>query len=169
MARDRPPAMKRASAPAAAKALQVRDYTPRDFDALCAIDRECYDPAIVYSRSEMRAYLNAPGSDCVVAQASSEIGGFCITVRRGPEGYVVTIDVREKYRKRGIGGALLREAEKRLAAQGVRAISLDTATDNLSAIAFYEKHGYRKIGVRKGYYPNGCDAFAMIKAIRGSA
>jgi ribosomal protein S18 acetylase RimI-like enzyme len=157
--------MKRPSRPAAAKGLHIRDFEPQDFDALCAIDHECYEPAIVYSPREMRAYLNAPAANCIVAEAAGEIAGFCITVRRASEGYVVTIDVREKYRNRGAGSALLHEAEKRLAAQGVRDISLDTATDNGSAIAFYQKHGYRKVGVRKGYYPNGRDAFAMSKAI----
>jgi ribosomal-protein-alanine acetyltransferase len=161
--------MKRSSAPAAAKGLHIRDFEPQDFNALCAIDRECYEPAIVYSPREMRAYLNAPSATCIVAEVGREIAGFCITVRRASEGYLVTIDVREKYRNRGAGSALLGEAEKRLAAQSVRDISLDAATDNASAIAFYEKHGYRKVGVRKGYYPNGRDAFVMIKAIGARA
>ena len=161
--------MKRSSAPAATKAFRIRDYALDDFDALCEIDRECYEPAIVYSRREMRAYLNARGASCIVAESADEIAGFCIAAGRESEGYVITIDVREKYRKRGVGSALLREAEKRLAAQGVRAISLDTAIGDGGAIAFYEKHGYRKVGVRKGYYPNGCDALAMIKAVGGGA
>ena len=146
--------------------IRLRRYAAQDFDALCEIDRLCYEPAIAYSRREMRAYVEMPGSDCVVAEHGGSIAGFCIAARHKKQGYIVTIDVLEASRKQGVGTALLAESEKRLAAEGVRIMALDTATDNLSAIAFWQKHGYRKIGVRKGYYPNGRDAFAMIKKLR---
>ena len=159
--------MKRSPVHAPSKTFRVREYRAEDFDALCAIDKLCYEPAIAYSRREMRAYLNAPGADCVIGETGSSIVGFCLTSQEAGQGYIVTIDVLEEFRKQGAGTALLAEAERRMVGHGVRAIALDTATDNLSAIAFWQKHGYRKIGVRKGYYPNGCDAFAMIKAIPG--
>ncbi|HKQ87404.1 MAG TPA: N-acetyltransferase, partial [Candidatus Acidoferrales bacterium] len=157
--------MSRPSPPTASNTIRLREYQTRDFDALCELDRTCFSPDIAYSRREMRAYLNAPGADCVVAENDNGIVGFCITARGKRRAYIVTIDMIEAMRKRGIGGALLVEAEERLAAKGVSAIALDTATDNVSAIAFWQKHGYRKIGIRKGYYPNGRDAFAMTKRI----
>ena len=113
----------------------------------------------------MRGYLNAPGAECIVAESEDGMGGFCITAHRGRVGYIVTIDVLEEFRRQRLGTALLLKAENRLAAHGVRVITLDTATDNASAIAFWQKHGYRTIGRRKGYYPNGIDAFAMTKAL----
>ena len=146
-------------------AIRVREYQPQDFDVLCDIDRACYEPAIAYSRREMRAYLNGPGSDCIVVEHGDRIAGFCITARRKRQAYIITIDVLEPFRKRGIGTALLTEVETRLAAHGARVIALDTATDNFAAIAFWQRHGYRKIGVRRAYYPNGRDAFAMIKTL----
>ena len=143
---------------------RLRSYTSADFDPICAIDRACYSPEIAYSRREMRGYLNAPGAECIVAESESGMAGFCITACRRV-GYIVTIDVLEEFRRQGLGTALLFEAENRLAGKGVRVVTLDTATDNASAIAFWQKHGYRTIGRRKGYYPNGIDAFAMTKAL----
>jgi ribosomal-protein-alanine N-acetyltransferase len=64
-----------------------------------------------------------------------------------------------------VGTALLDEIERRLIASGVHEVRLETATDNDSAVAFWQKHGYRKRGIRKNYYPNGRDAFAMIKTL----
>ena len=155
--------------PASSKAaFRLRDYRPVDFDSLCEIDATVFEPPIAYSRPDMRAFLNREGAECVVAeaaQATASVVGFCITERKAAEAYIVTIDVLEPFRKRGVGGALLGEAEKRLVAKGVRNIALDTAVDNTSAISFWERHGYRKIGVRKGYYPNGLDAFAMTKPL----
>lgn len=157
--------MRPSSAQAAPQEIQIRPYRADDFDALCEIDRACYEPLIAYSRRTMRVYLTQPGADCVVAESGAQIVGFCITARRSDQAYIVTIDVLGQFRKRGVGGALLVESEKHLAKNGVRAVSLDTATDNLPAISFWQKHGYRKIGLRKGYYPNGSDAFAMTKPI----
>jgi ribosomal protein S18 acetylase RimI-like enzyme len=151
--------------PPISKTFRLRDYRPQDFQTLVEIDRACFDPAVVYSPRQMRAYLNGAGADCVVAESDGGIAGFCITADSRRRAYIITIDVLDAFRRHGLGSALLNEAERRLAARGVREVNLDTATDNFSAIAFWEKHGYRKVGVRKGYYPNGRDAFAMIKSV----
>jgi [ribosomal protein S18]-alanine N-acetyltransferase len=158
----------------------LRSYSPGDFEALYEIDQLCYPPEIAYSRRELRNYLRFPGAECVVAEnvaeivpeiaaesrSAREIIGFCITAHHRGEGYIVTMDVLEAYRRHHVGSALLTEAERRLAANGVLEIGLETATDNDSAIAFWEKHGYRKLGVRKHYYPGGRDAFSMAKTLR---
>lgn len=143
----------------------LRDYKPEDFDALYETDQACYPAEIAYSKRDMRAYLQFPGADCVVAETTGEFAGFCISAHRGARGYIVTIDVLEQFRRAGAGSALLGEVERRLAANGMREIGLETATDNESAIAFWRKHGYRNFGVRKGYYPGGRDAFTMAKSI----
>jgi ribosomal protein S18 acetylase RimI-like enzyme len=143
----------------------LRDYRDEDFDTLIEIDQACYEPGVAYSKRDMLAYLQFSGAECVLAQTSREIVGFCISARLRARGYIVTIDVLEKYRKLGAGSALLREVERRLATNGVREIGLETATDNESAIAFWKKHGYRTRGIEKGYYPGGRDAFAMTKII----
>jgi len=145
--------------------IHLRDYEPNDFDKLIEIDQACYEPGIAYSKRDMHAYLQFPGAECILAESSGEIAGFCISARQSARGYIVTIDVLGKYRKSGIGSALLRELERRLAANGVREVGLETATDNESAIAFWNKHGYRTLGVEKGYYPGGRDAFAMTKTM----
>jgi ribosomal-protein-alanine N-acetyltransferase len=157
--------MKPSSAQAASQKIRIRPYRADDFDTLCEIDVACYEPLIAYSRRTMRVYLTQPGADCVVAESGKQIIGFCITARRLDQAYVVTIDVLEEFRKLGVGAALLAESEKRLAKDGVRVIFLDTDTTNLPAISFWQKQGYRKIGLRNGYYPNGNDAFAMMKSI----
>jgi ribosomal protein S18 acetylase RimI-like enzyme len=143
----------------------LRDYKPEDFHALYEIDQACYQPGIAYSKRDMRGYLQFSGAECVLAETSREIAGFCISARQRTRGYIVTIDVLKKYRKSGIGSALLREVERRLVANGVHEVGLETATDNESAIAFWNKHGYRTLGVEKGYYPGGRDAFAMTKIL----
>lgn len=156
---------------------RLRKYRPADFETLFEIDRLCFDPSIAYSRPELREYLRFPETDCLVAERSAEqdaakaapkateIAGFIVTVRERDEGYIITIDVLPDCRRHAVGSALLQEAERRMAARGVREVSLETATGNASAIAFWRKHGYRTRGVRTGYYPGGRDAYSMAKLL----
>ncbi len=145
--------------------LTLRTYTPEDFETLYEIDQACYEPAIAYSKREFRNYLRFPGAECVIAEENGKLAGFCLTAHQQARGYIITIDVLEKFRRRGVGTALLAEVERRLAAHGVEEIGLETATDNDSGIAFWQRHGYRTRGVWKGYYPGGRDAFSMTKVL----
>ena len=145
--------------------LTLRTYSPEDFETLYEIDQACYEPAIAYSKREFRNYLRFPGAECVIAEENGKAIGFCLTAHQQARGYIITIDVLVKFRRRGVGTALLSEVERRLATHGVNEIGLETATGNESAIAFWQRHGYRTRGVWKGYYPGGRDAFSMTKRI----
>jgi ribosomal protein S18 acetylase RimI-like enzyme len=145
--------------------LTLRTYAPEDFERLYELDQACYEPAIAYSRRELRNYLRFPGAECVVAVAGPETVGFCLGAHKGTRGHIITIDVLGPYRRQGVGSQLLGEVERRMAAGGVNEIGLETATDNRSAIAFWHKHGYRTRGIWKGYYPGGRDALAMVKSL----
>lgn len=134
----------------------------------------------------MRAYLGFGTSECVVAEirdngmlsrdasgndardSNAAIVGFCISASHEKEGYIITMDVLEQYRRHGIASALIGDIEKRLAAKGARRIALETAVDNQAGVAFWKRHGYRTRRIRKGYYPGGGDAFAMTKTLRRS-
>ena len=151
-------------APKPASELTLRSYVPEDFETLFEIDQACYEPEIAYSRRELRNYLRFPGADCVVARIASAIVGFCITASRAG-GYIITIDVLEQHRRARVGTALLHEVESRMAAAGVREVRLETATNNHSAIAFWNRHGYRTLSVWKHYYPGGRDAYVMSKQL----
>jgi len=145
--------------------ITLRDYCAADFEVLYQIDQQCFDPALAYSRPDLRNYLRLPGGDCVIAEAPGDVAGFLVTAHERAVGSIVTIDVLPAYRRQGVATLLLEESERRLAAAGVRSIELETATDNTSAIAFWQKHGYRKRDIQRGYYPDGRDAYSMVKAI----
>jgi len=143
----------------------LRSYAPSDFDTLYEIDQACYEPGIAYSRQELRNYLRFPGSHCIVAETGGTTIGFILTAHQDNWGYIITIDVLERYRRLRVGSLLLTEAERRLASDGVREIALETAVDNASAIAFWRRHGYRTGGIKKRYYPGGRDAYSMAKLL----
>ena len=145
--------------------LILRPYAPDDFETLYIVDQACYAPGIAYSRRTLRWFLRLPGADCLVAEEEGQIVGFLLAEHAGQRAHLITLDVLERYRRRGIGTALLRAMEEKLATGGVQQIELETATGNEAAVAFWHKHGYRTLGVLKRYYSNDLDAYFMQKLL----
>lgn len=150
----------------AACEFEIRDYYAEDFDALWRLDQECFPPGIAYSRRELGTYMRHRGAFTLVATdaAGQSIAGF-IVAYGGSTGHIITIDVHPKARRSGVGSLLLRAAEGRLAASGVRTVGLETAVDNLAALSFYKRHGYSVIRTWPRYYPNGMDALVLEKEL----
>lgn len=149
-----------------AVAFVIRDFKPEDFETLWGIDQECFPPGISYSRQELKSYIGRRGSFTLVASDPTEgsARGF-IVVHGGATGHVITIDVVKTHRRSGMGSLLLRAAEDRLRAAGCDAVGLETAVDNLAALAFYKRHGYNVIRIWPRYYSNGVDALVMKKEL----
>jgi len=146
-------------------ALSLRSYEPHDFAALHRLDQSCFPPGISYSKTTLHYFLTIPSADCVVALEENHIAGFILSEENPPLAHIITLDVAEKGRRRGVGTALLQKLESNLAARGVRSILLETATDNEAAVAFWQRHGYRSEAVLKRYYLGRADAYEMRKIL----
>jgi ribosomal-protein-alanine N-acetyltransferase len=145
----------------------LRDFQPDDFEMLWRIDQDCFPPGISYSRQELKYYVGRRGSFTLVAiddDVKAAISGFLVA-HGGKLGHIITIDVVTSARRSGVGSLLLRASEERLRAGGSRAVSLETAVDNISALSFYKRHGYNVIETLPRYYSNGVDALAMTKEL----
>jgi ribosomal protein S18 acetylase RimI-like enzyme len=147
----------------------IRDFQPGDFETLWRIDQECFPPGISYTRPELKAYMRRRGSFTVVAAdaASGNIAGFLVAYA-GNLGHIITIDVVASARRAGVGSQLLHAAEGRLRTAGARAVGLETAVDNLSALSFYKRHGYVVVKTWPRYYSNGVDALVLRKELEPS-
>jgi [ribosomal protein S18]-alanine N-acetyltransferase len=143
--------------------LRLRAYEPQDFEQLYALDHLCFPPGIAYSKWMLRHFLKMPSANCIVATDGEEIPGFVITEEAGPLGHILTLDVAESYRRRGLGTQLLRSSEAELLQRGVTEMVLETAVENAAGVAFWRRHGYRTVGTLKKYYLRRLDAFTMRK------
>ena len=100
-------------------------------------------------RGELCTYL--------VYVVDDAVAGICSYYDVGGERQLINIAVAEKYRRRGIGSALLR----RMLADGSCA-SLEVETGNTEAIRLYEKMGFKKAGIRRHFYGR-VDAYIMLR------
>ena len=145
--------------------ITIRQSDPKDFSALLKLDQKCFPPGIAYSKMMLRHFLTQPGAESLVAVDEKTIVGFLLTEENPPLGHVMTLDVAEPYRRKGIGSLLLQESEANLYFRGVRTMLLETATTNEAGVAFWQRHGYRIEAVLKNYYPGHLDAYEMRKRL----
>jgi ribosomal protein S18 acetylase RimI-like enzyme len=149
----------------AAGVLTVRRFLDADVPVLWALNAlpnigETADPSVPVALppaaappdgfadlADIEAGFVAAGGDFLVADLDGHVvgmGGF----RPGPDARaeVLRVRVHPATRRRGIGRALMTELERRAARAGLRSASLDTATNQPEAMAFYLGLGYREVG-----------------------
>ena len=61
----------------------LRNYRKGDFEVLYAIDRECFDQGIAYSRGELQSFIERKQSFCIVAEVQS--GGTATKTAASPD------------------------------------------------------------------------------------
>jgi ribosomal-protein-alanine N-acetyltransferase len=147
----------------------LRGYRTTDLDAMFRLDNICFTEKFRFNRESMKEFAEGPNAVVRVAEmVSGEIVGFVIAhfehVASELRAYIVTLDVAPECRQKRLAGRLMREAETRAMAAGVRWIQLHVFTGNNSAIRFYERLGYEHIRVVRGYYgAAGLDAIVYGK------
>jgi len=70
--------------------------------------------------------------------------------------------VAERWRRQGIGRALLKSALSHASGLGARAATLEVRAANASARAFYEKERFTPVGLRRRYYVNPPDDALLL-------
>ena len=144
-----------------------RSYEPRDLEAIVELDAACFDPPFRFSHQAMRLFVEAENAWVTVAESSREIAGFCIIHRERAAtmdlGYVITIDVAEKSRRRGIGERMLADGEAWVHGFGGTGIMLHAFVKNAGALRFYERIGYKRIAVQRDFYGDSLDAATYWK------
>lgn len=79
------------------------------------------------------------------------VEGFIMVRQAGDEGEVLTFAVAGHCRGRGYGTRLLDDALMALRQHGVRAVFLEVAESNDSAITLYRRRGFAQVGERPAY------------------
>lgn len=154
--------------------VRLRDYQPTDLESLWRLDQSCFEEGISYSKAELQQYVDLKNTFTLIAETAESdlrersICGFIIAHRRrGGYGHILTIDVDPNLRQQRIGTRLLAAAHERLSREGCHTMFLETAVNNLGAIAFYKRHGYTVVRTLPRYYQaTGMDAFLLSASLK---
>jgi [ribosomal protein S18]-alanine N-acetyltransferase len=159
------------------KSFTLRTFRGEDLNRVMAINFECLPEN--YSSSFYRDLYGRFKDTFIVAEADNDIQGYIMCrVERGFSKlhnfsparllHVVSIAVREPYRRRGIAKELMLEAMKRGAdSYEASECYLEVRIGNDSAVKLYERLGFKKTKRNYGYYLDGEDAWVMSFSILG--
>jgi len=94
------------------------------------------------------------------------IAGFVtFHYQRQGYGHIITIDVHPDARRHRLGTQLIAAACERLRKMTAFMVVLEVAVNNHSALAFYDKHGFKRVKVLEHYYNRSVDAIFMTKRL----
>lgn len=143
--------------------LVIRSLSVGDLDAVGEIERVSM-PA-PWSPAMFAGEIAKPSSVCLGAWEAgpgSCLVGYVIVSRYVDAWHVMNLVVAESHRRQGIAKALLDEVFGRTRDAGRRGFTLEVRASNDAALQLYETMGFRRQGVRRGYYTdNREDAVIM--------
>lgn len=133
--------------------------------SVAALERECF--ASPWTEEQLRDELGKDYARFFVAVADDKVIGYIGAFNVVGEVSVTNLAVTEGCRKCGVASALINELESVSKAENAEFITLEVRASNEKAIKLYEKCGFTKSGLRKGFYRKPVeDAILMKKALK---
>ena len=122
----------------------------QDLGEVIAIENAIYSHP--WTRGNFADSLRA-GYACRVWRRGGELAGYFIVMAAAGEAHLLNLSIAPGYQRSGHGSALLREAAAVAANLGAHDLFLEVRPSNHAAQALYRRFGFRKVAVRRDYYP----------------
>lgn len=143
--------------------MDFRRAIPADATGISELEDLIFNDA--WSYRDIQDLICTEGSMCFSVVDDGKVVAYVLGRLIAPEGEIYRIAVTPSKRQRGIGYRLLDYATKTSKGQGLERLFLEVRSQNVPAIKLYTAYGFKKIGVRKGYYKHPSDdAVIMLRA-----
>ena len=136
------------------QAPQLRPMQTADLDAVMRIERKIY--LHPWTRGNFRDSLNA-GYSCWIYQFAQSIVGYAVMMVAAHEAHLLNLSIAAKWQRQGWGKKLLLQVLDLARQHGARVMLLEVRPSNVAALGLYEGFGFKRIALRRGYYPAGGD------------
>lgn len=146
--------------------MKLRPMTEDDLAPIVAIENLAYP--FPWTEGIFRDCLRV-GYSCTVLEFDYLLVGYGIIASGAGEAHLLNVCVREEFRNRGFGRALMDRLLQVAAAAGAAVVFLEVRPANSGAIRLYEAMEFHQIGLRRGYYQAADgrreDALVMRRAL----
>jgi [ribosomal protein S18]-alanine N-acetyltransferase len=119
-------------------------------DEVVAVERTAYDHP--WTRGNFQDSLRS-GYQAQVLEANGVLLGYFVAMKGVDEVHLLNLTVAPDYQRQGWGRVMLDALALWGRGQGAQWLWLEVRVSNVRALAMYERHGFRRVGERKNYYP----------------
>jgi len=122
-----------------------------------AFKLQIYRHGMRWSDKDLRHQMHSEYSwTCFVTLSANnfvhQLQGFLLLRVIEDEAEILSIGVKKRVRRNGLGKYLIEQAKRFSTLHQLRSILLEVAETNQNAVGFYKKQGFLKIGIRNNYY-----------------
>jgi ribosomal-protein-alanine N-acetyltransferase len=146
------------------KRYSITRLTERELDRILEIETASFGKE-AYDRKLFAEYLRKCGDLFLGAWKGRRLCGYMLTRKsaESPRAELISVAVDPPYRGQGVGDALMKSTLRRLAHRRTLRFSLIVKLTNTEARRFYEKYGFTKARLVRGYYEDGQDGISMAR------
>ncbi len=147
--------------------LQLRPMSVHDVAQVAALEAKTWDTRAHAAWSE-QAFLDDVqllDHSWWIAHDEGSVVAFAGGRRAGDDFEVLDVAVSEDRRREGIASKLLHRIAYDALMLNAQHITLEVASDDPVACAFYRSLGFKEVGIRRNYYGAGHDARIMSSAL----
>jgi ribosomal-protein-alanine N-acetyltransferase len=132
--------------------IALRAMAVADVPAVAVIEKQAYPAAQAWSEGIFRDCLRV-GYLCQVLEVDADLVGYGILSIAAGEAHLLNVCVAPGRQGRGFGRVLVEHFLDLADRYKAHTVYLEVRPSNMPARALYKSLGFRRIGVRKSYYP----------------
>ena len=140
----------------------LREMLVDDLDQVMEIEEELF--SVPWTKEGFLTFLMKENGMFLVVEEKGRILVYCGLLTVLDEGDVTNGAVRKDRQREGIGNFLMESMIRLAEESGITMIHLEVRAGNETAIRLYERQGFVRDGLRKGYYTDPTeDAVLMTR------
>jgi ribosomal-protein-alanine N-acetyltransferase len=118
--------------------------------AVCAVEQAAYTHP--WTHANFVDSMHA-GYCCQLLLGGDQLIGYFVAMKGVDEVHLLNLTVAPAFQRQGWAPLLLETLAGWSRGQGAQWLWLEVRASNLRALYIYERNGFRRVGLRKGYYP----------------
>lgn len=134
-------------------------------ESVVAIEELAYDHP--WTRGNFLDSMQA-GYQAQLLVVGQQLLGYFVAMKGVDEVHLLNLTVAPQWQGQGWGRVMLDALAQWSRGQGAQWLWLEVRASNQRALLIYTRHGYRRVGERKGYYPdaNGKREDAVVMSLK---
>ena len=125
--------------------------TAADLDQVVLAEKKIYP--FPWTHGNFLDALHAGYSAWVLRDASEAVAAYSVMMIALDEAHLLNLSVAHEAQRTGLGWRTLEWMADVARGYGARTMLLEVRPSNAAALRLYERYGFERIGVRRGYYP----------------